>query len=262
MAKKEVEVIRKTVSILHSADYKRYSEGKAKTYLEYVAGDWTDEQNLIAPILFPKFLEQILGFKLGETIGTREASAGGRDIPDYIPVDTRTRPFVFDCKGMDTVDLSKWYGQIKRYIETQDLKYGILVNMRDLDVYTLASEEELEAFNFNFVELYKDFTEDITGILTKENTKRFLRFVEHFSYTPLTTEEKSKRVVEAKPWTGSETLNIDLLTKRLHYIVGCIHEDAGLRSTPELTKTIKSYMKTSATFLQKDKSLLKRSQKC
>ena len=227
-SKREMDIIKKTTAILDSVDYQRYSEGKAKTYLEYAAGDWTDERKLIAPILFPKFLEQILGFKLGETIGTQEASADGRDIPDYIPVDTRTHPFVFDCKGMDTFDLSKWYSQIKRYIEAQELKYGILVNMRDLDVHTIESKEELESFNFNFVELYKDFREDVASILTKENTKRFLRFVEHFSYTPLTIEEKFKKVAVARPWTGAETLNIDLLTKRLHYIVECIYEDAGL----------------------------------
>lgn len=137
----EIDLIKKTVAILNSVDYQRYSEGKAKTYLECAAGDWTDERKLIAPILFPKFLEQILGFKLGEAIGTQEASADGRDIPDYIPVDTRTHPFVFDCKGTDTSDFSsKWYGQIRRYIEAQGLKYGILVNMRDLDVYTLESK--------------------------------------------------------------------------------------------------------------------------
>ena len=106
-SKREMDIIKKTTAILDSVDYQRYSEGKAKTYLEYAAGDWTDERKLIAPILFPKFLEHILGFKLGETIGTQEASADGRDIPDYIPVDTRTHPFVFDCKGMDTFDLSK-----------------------------------------------------------------------------------------------------------------------------------------------------------
>jgi len=229
MPKKELDVIRRTVSILDSVDYQRYSEGKAETYLEYAAGDWTDERKLIAPILFPKFLEQILGFKLGETIGTQEASPEGRDIPDYIPVDTRTHPFVFDCKGMDALDLSRWYGQIKRYIEAQDLTYGILVNMRDLDVYTVESEQELESFNFNFVELYKDFRENPASILVKENTKRFLRFVEHFSYIPLTMEEKFRKVVVAKPWTGAETLNIDLLTRHLHYIVERIYEDAGRR---------------------------------
>jgi len=230
MAKRGIEAIRKTISILDSSvDYKRYSEGKANTYLEYASGAWTDERKLIAPILFPKFLEQVLDFKLGETIGTQETAPESGDIPDYIPADTRTHPFVFDCKGMDTLDLPKWYNQIKRYLQAQNLKYGILVNMRDLDVYTLESEEEIEAFNFNFVELYKDSKENTAGILEKENTKRFLRFVQSFRYTPLTLEQKLNKVTEAKRWTGTETLNIDLLTKRLRYVVERVYEDARSR---------------------------------
>lgn len=230
MAKRELDIIRKIISILDSSvDYKRYSEGKANTYLEYASGTWTDERKLIAPILFPKFLEQVLDFKLGETIGTQETTPESGDIPDYIPIDTRTHPFVFDCKGMDTFDLSKWYGQIKRYLQTQNLKYGILVNMRDLDVYTLESEEEIEAFNFSFVELYKDSKENTAGILEKENTKRFLRFVQSFRYTPLTLEQKLKKVATAKCWAGTETLNIDLLTKRLRYVVERVYEDARSR---------------------------------
>lgn len=234
MAKREIEIIRRTVSILDSVDYKRYSEGKANDYLEYASGAWTDERKLIAPILFPKFLEQILDFKLGETIGTQETAPESGDIPDYIPTDTRTHPFVFDCKGMDTFDLSKWYDQIKRYLQAQNLKYGILVNMRDLDVYTLESKEEIEAFNFSFVELYKDSKENTAGILEKQNTQRFLRFIRSFRYTPLTLDQKLKKIEEAKCWNGTETLNIGLLTKRLHYIVERIREDARLRKE-ELT---------------------------
>ncbi len=227
MAKKKIDIIKRVISILDSVvDYARYSEDRAKNYLEYASGTWVDEKKLIAPIIFPKFLEQVLGFKLGENIGTQETVSEGRYIPDYIPVDTRTHPFVFDCKGMDTEDLSKWYGQIKRYLEGQGLKYGILTNMRDLDVYTLGSEQEIESFNFNFVQLYKDYKENLINILEKENTERFLQFVERFKYIPLTIDEKLQRIAEAKPWTGEETLNIELLTKRLHHIVECIHEDA------------------------------------
>jgi hypothetical protein len=234
MAKKETDIIRKVVSILDLVDYARYSEGRAKTYLEYASGFWKDERKLIAPIIFPKFLEQVLGFKLGENIGAYEKVIEGRDIPDYIPMDTRTHPFVFDCKGMDTDKLSKWYPQIKRYIEGQKLRYGILTNMRDLDVYTLESEQEIEAFNFSFVQLYKDYKENLLHILEKENTKHFLKFVERFRHIPLTVDEKFERIAEAKPWTDKEVLNIDLLTKRLRYIVECIHEDASAKKKEDL----------------------------
>ncbi|MFX0195859.1 MAG: N-6 DNA methylase [Candidatus Hodarchaeota archaeon] len=260
--KKEKDIIKRVISILDSVDYAHYSDGRARNYLEYALGTWVDEDKLIAPIIFPKFLERVLGFKLGENIGTQEAVAGGRDTPDFIPVDTRTHPFVFDCKGMDTEDLSKWYAQIKRYMEPQGLKYGILTNMRDLDVYILETAHEIEAFNFNFVNLYKDYKENLVDILEIENTKRFLRFVERFRYIQLTVEQKFERVAEAKPWTGKETLNIDVLTKRLRHIVECIHEDAAeskedllsLREVdPERVRAIAQEIELIASEIQRER---------
>ncbi len=226
MGKNEIGVIRRTVAVLDSVDYKRYSEGKADGYLAYASGTWTDERILIAPILFPRFVEQVLGFKLGDTIGTQEPSPDSADIPDYIPADTRTHPFLFDCKGMDTRDLSVHYDQISGYVGGQRLNYGILTNMRDIDVYTLESGDEVEAYNCSVAQLYRDYREDPSGILDKENTKRFLRFVDAFRFTALTLEEKLQKVAQAKPWTGAETLNIALLTKRLRYVVQRIWEDA------------------------------------
>jgi hypothetical protein len=225
MPKKEIDAIRNTISILDSVDYKRYSEEKARSYLEYVSGNWVDERKLIAPILFPKFLEQVLDFKLGESVGTQEETPQSGDIPDYIPADTRTHPFVFDCKGMDTSDLSKWYGQISRYIRNQKVKYGILTNMRDMGVYVSEHREEVESLHFSFVELYRDFKENPADILEKNNTNRFIKFIECFHYTPLTLEQKLARIAEAKQWVGTELLNIDFLTKRLHFIVERIYRD-------------------------------------
>ena len=229
MEKKEVEIIRRTISVLDSVDYNRYSDNKAGTYLEYAAGDWTDERKLISPILFPRFIEEVLDFKLGETIGTQETAPESRDIPDYIPTDIRTHPFVFDCKGMDTSDLSKWYSQIKGYIESQNLTYGVLINMRDLDVYTSQSSEEIPTFDFSFLQLYKDFKNNVDTILENENTKKFIGFVQFFHCTKLTPDKKLERILNAEPWSGTEPLNIELLTGRLHYIVERIHEDGRSR---------------------------------
>jgi len=225
MTKNEIDIIKNLISILDSIDYERYSDGKAKTYLEYSSGTWVDENKLIAPILFQKFLEQILGFKLGETIGTQEKIPESGEMPDYIPVDTRTHSFVIDCKGMDTLDLSKWRSQIRKYITSYGVKYGILVNMRDLDVYSIESDEEIENFNFNFMELYRDFKENQVSIFDCENTSRFLNFIARFKYATLNIDDKFKRIADAEPWNGLETLNVDLLTKRLRFVVERIYED-------------------------------------
>ena len=225
--KKSLDVIRKTIHILDSVSYENYSDGKAKTYLEYMEGHRTDEDRLISPILLRKFLEEILGFKLGHTIATQELKAVGK--PDYIPVDTRTHSFVFDAKGTDTQNLSQHYPQIKKYIESQGLKYGILTNMRDLDVYTKEENIEIEDYNFNFAQLYRDYKENIKLVLDKENTRRFLNFVERFKYQELTLGDKIKRIAEAKPWKGVEELNSEILTERLRAIVKMLHEDVKAR---------------------------------
>jgi len=43
--------IKKTVQILSSVSYENYSDGKAKTYLDYMEGYRADEDRLISPIL-------------------------------------------------------------------------------------------------------------------------------------------------------------------------------------------------------------------
>ncbi|MFQ6091037.1 MAG: hypothetical protein ACE5LD_06340, partial [Candidatus Bipolaricaulia bacterium] len=87
----KLKLIKATIRILDSPDYAHYSEGRASNYLDYFKGQRADEDKLIAHILLRRFLEQILGFKLGETIGTQESGAEGK--PDFIPTDRRPHPF-------------------------------------------------------------------------------------------------------------------------------------------------------------------------
>jgi len=232
---KKLDIVKKTVQILSSVSYENYSDEKTKTYLEYIEGSRADEDRLISPILLRKFLGDVLSFELGKTIATQESKGVGK--PDYIPVDTRTHPFVFDAKGTDTRDLSQHYPQIKKYIESQGLKYGILTNMRDLDVYTSERGIEIEEYNFNFVQLYRDYKQNPITCLEEENNKRFLNFVESFSYTPLTKEKKIARIARAKPWSGDEELNTKALTDQLRHIVNILHTDVKEQKSDLLSMT-------------------------
>jgi len=83
---KKLDSIMKTVQILSSVPYENYSDEKAKTYPEYMGGSRADEDRLISPVLLRKFLEDVLGFKLGENIATQESTGVGR--PDYTPVNS------------------------------------------------------------------------------------------------------------------------------------------------------------------------------
>ena len=221
--KETIKITKKTIEILDSVPYENYSDGMAKTYIEYINGERRDEDKLISPILLRKFLEDVLGFRLGESIYAQERKKGGK--PDYIPIDIRTHPFVFDAKGTDTKDLSKHFPQIKKYIVSERLKYGVLTNMRDLEVYTCQGRKE-ENYSFSFVELYRDYKYDSLSCLKKSNTKKFLNFVQTFSYRPLTREEKIERIAKAKPWTGKEEIDVNSLNSKLKYIVTTLSNDA------------------------------------
>lgn len=222
---KQLDSIKKTIQILDSIHYENYSEGKSSTFLDYMNGTRADEETLIEGVIFLRFAEQILDFKLGESLWRQSSGEVTRGKPDFIPVDNRTHPFVFDIKGTDTMDLSKHYKDKKKYLEDNELKYLILTNMRDLDVYTEERGIEIEDYNFNFVKLYTDYKENPKLVLDKENTQRFLNFMRRFRYQELTLEKKVERIAEAGPWTGIEELNPELLTERLRAIVKILCED-------------------------------------
>lgn len=222
-----INLIRKIIQILDTPTYAHYSGNQAKNYLDYFRESWPDEDRLIAPVLLHRFLEDILGFKIGQTISAREPTKTGK--PDFVPTDLRTHPFVFEAKGSDSSDLSRHYAEKRKYLEVHSAQYLIITNMRDLEVYTLSDPRKLEEYSFSFLQLYNDFRADSASILEKENTKRFLRFVERFSFKGLTLKEKLKRVIQAKPWRGDEELDVELLTNRLRAIVELLFQDVKAR---------------------------------
>lgn len=225
--KDPMNLIRRTIQILDTPRYAHYSNSKANSYLDYFESSWPDEDRLIAPVLLLEFLKDVLGFKVGQTISAKEPTQTGR--PDFVPTDLRTHPFVFEAKGSDSHDLSQHYNEKRKYLEIHGVQYLVITNMRDLEVYTLTGPRKLEEYSFSFLQLYNNFKTDSTDILEKENTKRFLRFVEHFSFKELTLEEKLKRVIQAKPWRGDEELDVELLTNRLRAIVELLFQDVKAR---------------------------------
>ena len=228
-----IEVIKRTIEILDSVDYTKY--GRSQSYEEYALQSHADERKLIQPILFRKFLEQVLGFSVGNTIWAEQSEDG--NIPDFLPVDTLTHPFLFDTKSTAVTEqtIKKHAPQIRRYIRFCKVRYGVLTNMRELDVYAEASPDELPEFDFSFLTLYKDFKNNRKSILEKDNTKKFLHFVETFSYRELNVEKKIERICKSPGWVGNETLNINHLTLKLKQIVEWFEQDAlDQRQTIEL----------------------------
>ena len=222
----ELNIIQKTIKILGFPDYKKYSKNKAKDYLEYMAiqKPEADEKRLIQPILFPKFLEEILGYTKGENIYCEESDNLG-NYPDFIPTDKLTHPWVFDTKGTDTPDLQKYSEKIKKYVAAYNIKYGVLVNMRDVNVYSISDIEEIESFNFNFVTLYREYKENTAEVLNTQNTKKFINFINTFNHKEITKDEKIKLLSEMPDWTGQEYLNTLNLTNSLRKITEWLFQD-------------------------------------
>ncbi|MBU1421631.1 MAG: N-6 DNA methylase [Bacteroidetes bacterium] len=217
-------LVKKTVEILGSVDYSKYS--RTKNYEEYVKQAHSDERKLIQPILFRKFLEHVLGFTLGGTIWAEQSEEG--NVPNFLPVDTFTHPFLFDTKSTAVTEqtIKKHIPQISRYIRFYKVRYGVLTNMREMDVYTVDSHEELTEFDFSFLTLYKDFKYNKNTVLEKENTNKFLHFVETFSYCSLDAAKKIERICNSAGWVGNETLNVNHLTLKLKQIVEWFEKDA------------------------------------
>jgi len=223
------KIIKSVIDILDTYNqvYKKLSKNKEKTYLEYFAEIHADEETLIRPTLFSDFLEKALGFSKNDFIPESSDIASGKR-PDFIPTDTNLHPFVFDTKGTDTTDLRKHYKQIKEYIESNNLDYGILCNMRDLAVFSSKDKEPIQNYSFNFYQLYSDYqkykmTPD--HILVKPNTKKFLDFVEKFHFQKIDKNLKIKLISEKKQWTGKEILETDILISKIRNVVSWFHED-------------------------------------
>ncbi len=222
------QVIKSIVDILDSYNqlYKELSGNQAKTYLDYFSKEHADEETLIRPTLFSDFLEKILCFSKNDFIPESTNIAG--TTPDFIPLDTNLHPFVFDTKGTNAFDLRQHYAQIKGYIECNNLAYGILCNMRDIAVFTSKDEEPIQELSFSFYQLYRDYYKyklTLDHILVKPNTRKCLKFIEHFRFQKIDKLKKIKLISEKKQWTGKEILNSELLVSKLRNVVSWLHED-------------------------------------
>ena len=212
-------------SALYSLDYKTLSSGRAISYLEYLKGNYTDEQTLVDPVFFPKFAEKILGFKIGSSIIPKKSVEASGEHPDFVPSDSHVHPFVFETKGTDSKDLTIHFPQVQDYIEKTGTEYGIILNLRELIVIPRSSNEPMGSFSFSFEKLYRDYETNPDIIDTQPNTKRFLNFANKFCCQELDVAQKIQKIASAKPWTGDEVLLLEELTQKIREAVFVLHTD-------------------------------------
>ncbi len=212
-------------SILDSLDYKTLSSGRALSYLEYLKGNYADEQTLVDPVFFPKFAEKILGFKIGSSIIPKKSVEASGEHPDFVPSDLHLHPFVFETKGTDSKDLIIHFPQVQDYIQTTGTEYGIILNLRELALISESSNEPIIDFSFPLENLYRDYKTYPRAIDIQPNTKRFINFVNKFSCQELDLAKKIGKIASAKPWTGDETLSLEELTQKIRESVSILHAD-------------------------------------
>jgi len=219
------KIIHKTIQILdcYTKLYKEISKGRFNNYSDYMAGGhFGDEDELTKPKLWIDFIEEMLGFPKDEYIPEQSGKTG---TPDFQPRDQRVHPFFFEIKGTDTEDLSTHFSQVNQYLKPP-LKWGVITNMRDLNVYTQGSPTVVPDYSFSFSILYRDYKTNKDKILEFSNTKRFLEFVNRFSYKKVTSQDKIEYLKKAPRWTQLEILDPDELIMSIRKVVGWLIDDA------------------------------------
>ena len=219
------KLVSSLVSILDGLDYKALSNGKAANYTEYLKGNYTDEQTLVDPVFFHKFAEEILGFKIGSSLIPKKATEASTEHPDFVPSDRHLHPFLFETKGTDAEDLTLHFPQVQGYIHKNNTKYGIILNLRELAVISESSNQPITDFSFSLEKLYRDYKTNPGAIDIQPNTKRFINFVNKFSYQELDLAQKIEKIASAKPWTGDEILSLEELTQKIRESVSILHAD-------------------------------------
>jgi len=197
----KTNTVKKLIQLLDSFDklYFEHSNGKCKNYLSYFTKNFSDEKTLIQPIIFPAFLRDILNFTNLEYIPEKRNKAN--KAPDFTPIDTFTHDFIFETKGSDSSvrDLSKEFEQKSKFYLDQDPSLGmaIIVNMRDVIVYSKKTSMKVENFSFNIFRIYQDWKNGIFSIT--KNVQNFLAFVDRFTCQELTSDQKLQRIIQASP---------------------------------------------------------------
>ena len=219
------QIIEQTIAILNGVNWAAYGDHQVTNYLAYVQGQHSDEIGLMDRLL-GEFLEQVLGFTLHQDLHPQMTAKTTGKRPDYIPDNTHLHSFVFDAKGSDTTDLGQHYDQIAGYMRSKGLRYGVLVNMRNLAVYTSQSDQPEADYSFSFRQLYQDYKQDRTAALEAQNTKRFLAFVRRFRRRELDRAGKVQAIIDARHGPHDAELDLDELVRYLHEVVAVLHEDA------------------------------------
>ena len=246
----EVGLVRTVAEILdqYSQLYSQLTAGRASRYVEYVDLHRSDEEKLIQPTLFPDFLEHVLGFSRLEYIP--ELPIAGQLKPDFTPIDPGLHPFIFETKGSDSThaDLeSEYRNKTKQYLDANPrFEHAVITNMSELLVFEKESDRLLDDYSFDFVLLYRLWKSAGTSIdLRDANVARFLKFVRKFHKRPLSLEDKTAAIAQAKPYPpldillGERYRELETLTESVRRIIEWLRDDVAKRGGEGMLRALR-----------------------
>ncbi|WP_454151215.1 HsdM family class I SAM-dependent methyltransferase [Microbacterium lacticum] len=190
----------------------------------------TDEDTLVAPVVFPLFAKELLGWDLQANLAAEHSTSGIR--PDFTPADAVTHPFVFEVKGTDSgADLSGHGEQVRKYLQegAPRIKKVVLTNLRSIRLFELDDKGALHATEP--LRLDALLIGDLAGgVGDSADAERFADFVDSFRRKELSRAEKIDRVRSAPEWSPlTSVTSSDWIVGRLDRIVQELRAEAHAR---------------------------------
>lgn len=188
---------------------------------------YTDEEELVQPIVFPRFARDLLDFEVGVTLAAEQTGTSGR--PDFTPADAVTHPFVFETKGtVERLALAGFEEQIGRYLREsrRRIRQVVLTNLAAIKVFELSDDPEHSvrvAYEVNLLGLLEGTAEAAARLPTADALRRFLS---DFRRRELTPEQKLEQARQAPEWVPAfENTDATWLSERLDRVVLALADD-------------------------------------
>lgn len=196
-----------------------------RSWATHIGGQgYADEETLIQPFVFPRFAEQLLGFRVGVNLAAEQREQGAK--PDFTPADAVTHPFVFETKstsfGLDMANLE----QVDRYLEQgrRRIHHVVQTNLIGLRVYGRGDDGQRRLVTS--IDLRTLLLGPEEWVATLPAAIDFARFLADFRFRQLTREEKIEQVRQAPEWNPVlEATDPDWLSSRLDQAVGVLLAD-------------------------------------
>jgi hypothetical protein len=202
--------------------------GTRRSWAEHIAGSgsgYTDEVEVVQPVAFRQFAEELLGFTVGETLAPEQHEEGTK--PDFTPADAVTHPFVFEVKSTrEGVELPGHAEQVRAYLRRggRRIREVLLTNLVGARVFTLNDRGELTtSLTVNLRGLLTG-PEDIIAVVS--DARGLAELLERFRFQSLSRAEKLARVRQAPDWNPVvEVTDPAWLSRRLDRVVEILRTD-------------------------------------